>query len=135
MFPYMVDASKATGGGAVPAFVWNSFDPDAKSFEIPSCGNVQVIPLPVVHGMYHSGARAAQPYICLGFRIGDMSYIGDVNAVPPETKAKMDGTRILIVDALRKAPHPSHFGFDEVESPENQLIIGQRIYVITESCS
>jgi len=114
MFPYMVDASKATGGGAVPSFIWNAFDPESKFFEIPSCGNLQVTPLPVIHGKYHSQGKEGQPYICLGFRIGDMSYLSDVNRVPPAAKAKIDGTRILIVDALRKKPHPSHFGFDEV---------------------
>ena len=129
MFPYMVDASKATGGGAVPSFVWNAFDPDEQFFEIPSCGNLRVIPLPVEHGKYHSGTRTGKPYICLGFRIGDMSYISDVNQVPPETKAKIEGTRILIIDALRKLPHPSHFGFDEVLPWKMEAeSVGQRVH-------
>jgi len=133
MFPYMVDASKATGGGAVPSFVWYTFDPDANSFEIPSCGNLKVVPLPVVHGKYHYKGEKEEPYMCMGFRIGDMSYISDVNEVPEETKMKIDGTRILIIDALRQRPHPSHFGFDQVLPFAMEVIVGKGVYAVFES--
>jgi len=72
-----------------------------------------VIPLPVEHGMYFSEGPA-KPYMCMGFRIGDLSYISDANSVPAETKRKIEGSRILILDALRETPHASHFSFQEV---------------------
>jgi phosphoribosyl 1,2-cyclic phosphodiesterase len=112
MFPYMVDSTLATGGGAVPAFHWHTFDP-SHHFHIENCG-LDVTPLPVVHGMYYTQEHAARKYMCMGFRLGDISYISDVNEVPRSTKPKIDGTRILILDALRVHPHKSHFGFQQV---------------------
>jgi phosphoribosyl 1,2-cyclic phosphodiesterase len=92
-------------------FTWNVFD-ESKPFHIPSCGNVEVAPLPVQHGRDHAPVR--RPYICMGFRIQDFSYIGDASFISEDTKKKVDGTRILVLDALRERPQPSHFNFDEV---------------------
>jgi phosphoribosyl 1,2-cyclic phosphodiesterase len=112
MFPYMVDAKKATGGGDIPSFLWHPFS-TSEAFTIPSCGDIQVIPLPVEHGMYFSEGPA-RPYMCMGFRIGELSYISDANSVPEQTKRKIEGSRVLILDALRETPHASHFSFQEV---------------------
>lgn len=44
-----------------------------------------------------------------GWRIGDMAYIPDVVAIDDETLAShMAGLDILIIDALRYTPHPTH---------------------------
>jgi phosphoribosyl 1,2-cyclic phosphodiesterase len=112
MFSYMVDSQKATGGGDIPLFVWHPFD-TSDSFTIPSCGGIEVIPLPVEHGTYFSDGHA-KPYMCMGFRIGDLSYVSDANRIPLETKRKIEGCKILILDALRELPHGSHFSFNEV---------------------
>jgi phosphoribosyl 1,2-cyclic phosphodiesterase len=112
MFPYMVDSKKATGGGDIPSFLWYPFS-TSETFSIPSCGGIEVIPLPVEHGMYFSEGPP-KPYMCMGFRIGDLSYISDASSVPEETKRKIEGSRILILDALRETPHASHFSFQEV---------------------
>ena len=112
MFPYMIDSKHATGGGDIPSFVWHSFDPSAP-FTISTCGGIEVTPLPVEHGVSFSD-ESATPYMCMGFRIGEMSYISDTNRVPEETKQKIEGSKILILDALRETPHGSHFSFSEV---------------------
>ncbi|TAE26823.1 MAG: MBL fold metallo-hydrolase [Cytophagales bacterium] len=44
-----------------------------------------------------------------GFRIGDFSYLTDLNAISDDELAKVRGTRILVLDALRREPHLSHF--------------------------
>ncbi|MDG5800057.1 MBL fold metallo-hydrolase [Marinilabiliaceae bacterium ANBcel2] len=49
----------------------------------------------------------------LGFRIGSFSYLTDVSFIPEETLNKMEGTSVLIIDALRKTSHISHFSLDE----------------------
>ncbi|MBX3460635.1 MAG: MBL fold metallo-hydrolase [Planctomycetes bacterium] len=59
---------------------------------------VAVTPIPVVHG----NMRVA------GFRVGDCAYITDTNEVPDTSIAKLKGVRLLILDALRRAPHPTH---------------------------
>ncbi|MCK4631422.1 MAG: MBL fold metallo-hydrolase [Bacteroidales bacterium] len=48
-----------------------------------------------------------------GFRIGDFTYITDANYIPDEAKMKISGTRILVINALHKRKHISHFNLDE----------------------
>jgi phosphoribosyl 1,2-cyclic phosphate phosphodiesterase len=64
---------------------------------------IPVLPLPVKH--------LKMPV--LGFRIGDFSYITDANHVPDETYERMKGTRVLVLNALQKEKHISHFNLME----------------------
>lgn len=49
----------------------------------------------------------------LGFRIGGFGYCNDVVRLPEETLAHLDGLDVLVVDALRYAPHPTHANVDQ----------------------
>ncbi len=49
----------------------------------------------------------------LGFRIHDLCYITDVNFISEEEKEKIKGCRILILSALRREKHISHFTLAE----------------------
>jgi phosphoribosyl 1,2-cyclic phosphate phosphodiesterase len=44
----------------------------------------------------------------LGFRIGALAYLPDVVAIPPEAWEHLQDLDVWIVDALRRAPHPTH---------------------------
>lgn len=48
-----------------------------------------------------------------GFRIGDFAYLTDANFISEEEKEKLIGTRHLVIGALRKQKHLSHFSLDE----------------------
>ena len=48
-----------------------------------------------------------------GFRVGNLTYITDTNYIPPEDLEKVKGTKILIINALRKEKHISHFNLEE----------------------
>lgn len=48
-----------------------------------------------------------------GFRIGDLAYITDANYIPEETKEKLIGVKYLVINALRKEKHISHFSLRE----------------------
>lgn len=48
-----------------------------------------------------------------GFRIGDLTYITDTNFIPGNEMDKIKGTRILIINALHKQKHISHFNLEE----------------------
>lgn len=48
-----------------------------------------------------------------GFRIGDFSYITDASFIPEDSKEKLIGTKYLVVNALRKEKHMSHFNLRE----------------------
>lgn len=49
----------------------------------------------------------------LGFRIGDLAYITDANYIPEETREKIIGVKYLVINALRKEKHISHFSLGE----------------------
>ncbi len=49
----------------------------------------------------------------LGFRTGDFTYITDANYISDEEKEKIKGSRIIVINALRKEKHISHFTMDE----------------------
>lgn len=57
----------------------------------------------------------------LGFRIGNVAYCTDTNGVPPESMARLEGLDVLIIDALRRRPHVTHFSLDEAIEVARQL--------------
>lgn len=48
-----------------------------------------------------------------GFRIGDFTYITDAKTVTAEEKDKIRGSKVLVINALQKEKHISHFILDE----------------------
>jgi phosphoribosyl 1,2-cyclic phosphate phosphodiesterase len=49
----------------------------------------------------------------LGFRFGDFTYITDANFISDEELEKVKGSEVLVINALRKTTHISHFTLDE----------------------
>jgi phosphoribosyl 1,2-cyclic phosphate phosphodiesterase len=49
----------------------------------------------------------------LGFRIKDFTYITDANFISEESLAKIKGSKTLVLNALQKTPHISHFTLDQ----------------------
>jgi phosphoribosyl 1,2-cyclic phosphate phosphodiesterase len=45
--------------------------------------------------------------------VGNFSYITDANYISDDEKAKLMGTDVLVLNALRIEKHPSHFTLDE----------------------
>ncbi len=72
---------------------------------------IEIIPLPVTH--LHLPV--------FGFRIGGFSYITDANVIPDETFKKLKGTHTLVLNALQKEPHISHFNLEEA------IAVAQRV--------
>jgi phosphoribosyl 1,2-cyclic phosphate phosphodiesterase len=66
-------------------------------------GPIEALPVAQDHGDIPS----------LGFRFGNLAYSADIKALEPESLGTMAGLDVWIVDALRKAPHPSHFNLEE----------------------
>ncbi|WP_110815686.1 MBL fold metallo-hydrolase [Pseudoroseicyclus aestuarii] len=48
-----------------------------------------------------------------GILCGGLAYLPDVNAIPDAAWARLQGLEVLIVDALRRSPHPSHAHLDQ----------------------
>jgi phosphoribosyl 1,2-cyclic phosphate phosphodiesterase len=66
-------------------------------------GPIAVLPVLQDHGDMPS----------LGFRFGNVAYSADIKSLPAESIDALANLDVWIVDALRKAPHPSHFNLEE----------------------
>jgi phosphoribosyl 1,2-cyclic phosphate phosphodiesterase len=66
-------------------------------------GSVSALPFAMVHGNGMAN----------GFRFGDLAYASDVSAMPDEAVRELSGLDVLIIDALRDTPHPTHFSVPE----------------------
>ncbi|MBL7762472.1 MAG: MBL fold metallo-hydrolase [Chitinophagaceae bacterium] len=58
-----------------------------------------------------------------GFRFGDFTYITDANKIEPSEKEKIKGSKILVLNTLRKQKHISHFTLGEAIDIVNELQI------------
>jgi phosphoribosyl 1,2-cyclic phosphate phosphodiesterase len=68
----------------------------------------------IVKGINVSPVRVFHYHLpVLGFRIGNFAYITDANYIPEESKEKLIGVKHLVVNALRKEKHISHFSLRE----------------------
>ncbi len=62
-------------------------------------GDITALPFRLHHGNIDA----------LGFRIGDTAYTPDVDGVPDESLAALEGLDLWVVDGLRRTKHPSHW--------------------------
>jgi len=84
--------------GMVPKLVFERIGTE------PFCVLEQLVtPIPLIHAHFD----------VLGFRIGDVAYCTDVSQVPRESWPRLEGLRVLVLDALRFKPHPAHFGLEQ----------------------
>ena len=58
-----------------------------------------------------------------GFRFGKFTYITDANRIEDEEKEKIKGSEIIVLNALRKEPHISHFTLDEAVAMVQELAV------------
>ena len=88
------------GWGGYPPIL--DLQPELKSYHAIELtgqgGGVSALPLDQAHGQIRS----------LGYRFGPLAYCNDVNEIPDETLSRLRGLDILILDALRYTPHPTH---------------------------
>ena len=107
LFYYLVDRSKQTGGG-VAKLKFNTIDSTPFSAD-----GLELTPLPVEHG---------KNWECFGYRFGDVSYISDASAISEKTAELVQGSTILVLDALRPArTHGTHFTLEEAIAQVRRL--------------
>ena len=61
----------------------------------------------------------------LGFRIGNLAYLTDMNRIDPEELEKIKGVEVLVINALRREKHLSHFSLDEAAEVIRQVNPGR----------
>ncbi|MDR0687280.1 MAG: MBL fold metallo-hydrolase [Prevotellaceae bacterium] len=96
IFAYAFDENKYPGSPEIEQVAIRANRP----FEVRG---VRVTPIRTMH--------ARLPV--LGFRVGNIAYITDANFVSEESKLLLQGCEVLVVNALRREPHPSHFTLSE----------------------
>ena len=72
-----------------------------KSFQLPD--GPMITPIEVMH----------YKMPVFGYRINDFTYITDAKTIAPAEIEKVKGTKILIVNALHRSEHISHFNLEE----------------------
>ncbi len=83
---------------------------DDKPFRI---GDMDIIPVEVWH----------MKMPVLGFRFGKFTYITDANRLDEESKEKVRGSEVIVLNALRKEKHISHFNLQEAVDLVKELKI------------
>jgi phosphoribosyl 1,2-cyclic phosphate phosphodiesterase len=78
-------------------------DPDEPIAIDGAGGTITAEPFSMEHGNIEA----------LGFRFGGLAYAPDVSAMPAQSEARLRGLDVLILDALRFTPHPTHFSVSE----------------------
>ncbi len=58
-------------------------------------------------------ARHYNENYIFGYRVGDLSYITDAVEISKTEKKKMEGSKVIVINALRKKKHYSHFNLEE----------------------
>jgi len=92
-------SNNLTPGTAAPQATMHEIKPGV-AFTI---GKIPVLPIPLMHGRLE----------VMGYRIGDFAYCTDCNGISDSSIALLSNLDVLILDALRPAPHPTHFTLEE----------------------
>jgi phosphoribosyl 1,2-cyclic phosphate phosphodiesterase len=85
--------------GSVPKLQFVRIEPGV---EFEALGE-RILPLRLDHG----------PFAVLGFRVGSLAYCTDVSRIPDASRSQLEGLDILVLDALRFEPHPTHFSLSQ----------------------
>lgn len=109
-FPYAFADKKYPG---VPEISINTI-----AFDEFTVGDIHVIPILVWH----------MKMPVLGFRFGDFTYITDANRIDESERQKIRGSKVIVLNALRKEAHISHFNLEEAVDMARQLEIPEAYF-------
>jgi phosphoribosyl 1,2-cyclic phosphate phosphodiesterase len=115
MFGYAFDPGAPKGGGIPqlePTVIEGPF----------AIGRQRIVPVPIWHG--------TRPI--LGLRLGRFAYLTDCSAIAEASWALLDDLEVVVLDALRERPHPTHFSLDEAIQAARR--IGARETYFTHMC-
>ena len=106
IFRYAFKAPDITDWGGLPRLDLNVI---RGPFDI---GGHRVVPVTLPHGRHTN---------VFGYRIGAMAYLTDCNAIPDEAMEHLGGLDVLVLDALRPQPHPTHFSTGEAVAAAERI--------------
>lgn len=110
-YPYIFSDFKYPG---IPEIKLHTINPGQDFF----VGEVKITPIGVLH----------YKLPVLGFRVGRFTYITDANFIPEAEKLKIKGSAVLVLNALRKEKHISHFTLEEAIEMVAELEIPEAFF-------
>ncbi len=117
MFSYACTETPAWPG--LPSFELHTLQPN----EQKEIAGAQVRVLPLQHG----------GMTVYGFLFGrDLAYVTDCNEVPSDVIEAVHGVTVLVLDALRHRPHPTHLTIDQAREVAGQ--VGAKLTLFTHLC-
>ncbi len=111
MFGYAFDPATVKGGGLPQLELFRIMGPF-------SLGHQEIEPIPLMHGK--------RPI--LGFRCGGFAYLTDCNAIPDASWPLLRNLDVLVLDALRDRPHPTHFVLSEALEASRRIGAGRTYF-------
>lgn len=111
MFGYVFDAATPKGGG-LPALDLHPID---GAFRV---GALDVQPVPLWHGRRR----------VLGFRFDRVAYLTDCSRLDDDAWPLLEGLDVLVLDALRERPHPTHFSLAEAIDTARRIGAGRTFF-------
>lgn len=96
VYAHLFDPNVQKGGGILSVEV----HPATGRFRV---GGIELLTLPVFHGSQ----------VVQGYRWGGLAYITDCSFIPDETMSLLEGVDTLVLDALRKKQHATHFNLEQ----------------------
>jgi len=75
----------------------------------------EILPVPVFHGRMP----------ILGYRVGSFAYLTDVSEIPESSLDLLHGLDVLVLNALRHTPHPTHFNLEAAVEQAGRIGAGK----------
>ncbi|MDQ2753661.1 MAG: MBL fold metallo-hydrolase [Bacteroidota bacterium] len=88
------------------------------SEKVFAIGDIPITPIVVWH----------HKMLVYGFRFGNFTYITDANKIDEQNKSLIKGSQIMVVNALRRENHLSHFTLSEAVNLVNELEVPQAYF-------
>jgi phosphoribosyl 1,2-cyclic phosphate phosphodiesterase len=111
MFGYAFDPNAPKGGGLPKLELLGVEGPFA-------VGSLRVIPVPIFHGERQ----------ILGVRVGRFAYLTDCSEIPASSWELLTDLQVVVVDALRHKPHPTHFSLEQAIAAARRIAAAQTYF-------